>query len=107
VAVVQQAIEDRGRDDGIAEDRAPFPDRAVGGDQQAAALVAPRDKLEEVRGVGLEGQIRETTRTPARDPGVKPSPSVSPSSCRIHCPGAFEEEAAPYLAAADSAERAD
>src|SRR3546814_744335 len=40
LAVVQQAIEDRGGDDGIAEHAAPFPDRAVAGDQHAAALVA-------------------------------------------------------------------
>src|SRR5215472_2242142 len=36
------------------------PDRAVAGDQQRAALVAPRHQLEEqMRGVGLERQIAE------------------------------------------------
>ena len=38
----------------------PLAERAIGGDQQAAALVAPRDALEEqVGGVGLEGQVAE------------------------------------------------
>ena len=40
VAVVQQAIEDPGRDDRVPEDAAPFADGAVGGDEHGAALVA-------------------------------------------------------------------
>ncbi len=38
LAVVQEAVEDRGCDDGVAEHGAPFADRAVAGDEQAAAL---------------------------------------------------------------------
>jgi hypothetical protein len=38
VAVMKQPIEDGGGDDGIAEDGTPLADRAVGGDQQAAAI---------------------------------------------------------------------
>src|SRR6185312_1314168 len=45
---------------GIAEHSAPLADRAIAGEQQAAALVAARDELEEeMRGVGLEWQIAE------------------------------------------------
>lgn len=58
MAVMEQAIEDGGSDDGIAEHGAPLADRAVGGDEQAAALVAPRHELEEqVGGIGIEGQM--------------------------------------------------
>ena len=57
---VEQAVEDGGGEDGIAEHGVPLADRAVGGDEQAAALVAARDELEEqMRGVGLERQVAE------------------------------------------------
>ena len=57
MAVVEQAIEDGGRHDRIAEDGAPFADRAVRGDQHAAAFVTARDELEEeMRRIGLEWQ---------------------------------------------------
>ena len=60
MAVVEKAIEDRSRHHGVAEHATPLPDRAVGGDQHRAALIAPRHELEEeVRGVRLEGQIAE------------------------------------------------
>jgi hypothetical protein len=36
----------------------PFADGTVGGDQRAAAVVARADELEEqMRGIGLEGQM--------------------------------------------------
>ena len=60
VAVVKQPIEDRGSHDGVAEDRAPFADRAIRGHQHRPALVASRHELEEqMRGIWLEGQIAE------------------------------------------------
>ena len=60
VAVVEQSIEDGGRDDGIAKDRAPFSHGPVGGHEHGAALIAAADELEEqMRGVGLERQIAE------------------------------------------------
>jgi hypothetical protein len=40
LAVMEQPVEDGGGDDRIAEDGAPFADRAIRGDQHAAALVA-------------------------------------------------------------------
>ena len=60
VTVVQQPVEYRRGDHRVAEHLAPFADRTVRRDQDAAALVAPRDELEEqVRGVRLEGQVAE------------------------------------------------
>lgn len=47
VAVMQQAVENRGGEDLIAEDGAPLRDELIGGDEQAAALVAPSDQLKE------------------------------------------------------------
>jgi hypothetical protein len=45
--VVQQAVQEGCRDDGIAEDLAPFGKAAVGGEDHGAALVAGVDELEE------------------------------------------------------------
>ena len=45
--VVKQPIEQRGGDDGIAEDLAPFGKAAVRGEDHGAALVASIDELEE------------------------------------------------------------
>jgi hypothetical protein len=60
MTVVKQPIEDRGCDHGIPEDRAPFPDRPVRGDEHGAALVTPADQLEEqVSGIRLERQVTE------------------------------------------------
>jgi hypothetical protein len=44
---MQQAVENRGGEDLIAEDGAPLRDELIGGDEQAAALVAPSDQLKE------------------------------------------------------------
>lgn len=58
--MVQQAVQDRGGNHGIAEHAAPFSNRAVRGDQDRSLLIAARDQLEEqVRGIGLEGQIAQ------------------------------------------------
>jgi len=57
---MQQPIEDRRSEDVIAEDLAPLTDKLVGGDEQAALLVAASDELEEeMRRSLLEGQIAE------------------------------------------------
>ena len=42
--VVQQAVQDSGGDHRITKHAAPFPGRAVGGDQDLPPLVAPRDQ---------------------------------------------------------------
>lgn len=61
MAVMQESVQDRGGDHGVAEYRAPFSDRAVAGHehhQPRSALVAPTHQLEEqVSGVRLEGQV--------------------------------------------------
>jgi hypothetical protein len=45
--VVKQPIEQRGGDNGIAEDLAPFGEATVGSENHSAALVASIDELEE------------------------------------------------------------
>ncbi len=60
VAVVQQAVQDGGRHDLVAQHRAPVAHGAIGGEQDAAALVAAADQLEQqVRRRGFERQIAE------------------------------------------------
>ncbi len=60
MAVVQQPVEDRGGDDGIAEHVAPLAGSEIAGDEDAAALVAATDELEhQVSSVGLERQVAE------------------------------------------------
>ena len=52
--VMQQAIEDRARDHGIAEDLAPRTEALIAGQEDRAPLVATRDELEEEIRPGLE-----------------------------------------------------
>ena len=58
---MKQAVEDRGRQHFIAgQDHWPIPDAFVGGDQDAAALVAVADEPEELAGLlpgGLEADL--------------------------------------------------
>ena len=56
--VVEQAVEERGGDDGIAEDVAPLGEAAVGGEDHGALLVAGVDGLEEQVGAAAgDGQV--------------------------------------------------
>ena len=58
--MVEQAVEQRSGDDGIAEDVAPFGEAAVGGEDHGAALVAGGDQLEEqVAAAGDDQQIAD------------------------------------------------
>jgi hypothetical protein len=60
MAVMKQAIEDRGRDHGIAEHVPPFADRSIGRDQNAAPFVTAADQLEEqMRRFRLEREITQ------------------------------------------------
>jgi hypothetical protein len=60
VTVVEHAVEHGRCDHLVAEDVTPLRDGLVGGEEQAAALVAPPDQLEEqVRGLLLQGQVAE------------------------------------------------
>ena len=56
--MVQQAVEDRAGDHGVAEDLAPGAETLVAGDDDRAALVAARDQLEEQIGaLAVDRQI--------------------------------------------------
>src|SRR6516164_1330991 len=60
VAVMGQAVEQRGRHFGIAEHARPFPKRKIGGDDDGGALVKPADEVEQKLTAGLcERQIAE------------------------------------------------
>ena len=60
IAVVGEAIEQRGRHLGITEDARPFTECEVGGDDDRGALVEPADEVEQELSSGLsEGQIAE------------------------------------------------
>ena len=60
VAVMGQAIEQRGRHLGVREDARPFPEGQIGGHQHRGALVEPADEVEQELAAGLsEGQIAE------------------------------------------------
>jgi hypothetical protein len=57
---MEQAIEDRGGEDVVAEDRAPLRDDLIGGDQEAAAFVPASDELEkERRAASFKRQVAE------------------------------------------------
>src|SRR5262249_21130327 len=56
--VVEDAVQDRGGDDPVAEDLSPAPKALVTGQDHGAALVAAADELEEqVGALAVDGQI--------------------------------------------------
>lgn len=58
--MVQKAIEQRGGDDGIAEDVTPFGEAAVGGEDHGALLVSGIDELEEeIATAGNDRQVAD------------------------------------------------
>ena len=58
--VVEEAIEDGRRDDGIAEDLAPRAEALVAGQDDGAALVATGDELEEeVGAVAIDRDVAD------------------------------------------------
>ena len=60
VAVVGQAIEQRGGHLGVTEYGGPFAEGEIGGDDDRGALVEAADKVEQELAAGLgEGQIAE------------------------------------------------
>ncbi len=60
MGVVDQAVDQGGRDHGVAEDLAPGLEATVRGDDDRAALVAPGDQGEEqVGGLALERQVAD------------------------------------------------
>src|ERR1700677_888141 len=60
IAVVGQAIEQRGGHLGVGEDARPFAEGEIGGDDDRGALVEPADEVEQELATGLgERQIAE------------------------------------------------
>ena len=60
VAVMGEAVEQRGGHLGVAEDARPFAEGEVGGDDDRGLLVEPADQVEQQLAAGLgEGQIAE------------------------------------------------
>ena len=60
VAVMGQAVEQRGRHLGVAEHAGPFAEGEIGGDDDGGALVEPADEVEQKLAAGLsERQIAE------------------------------------------------
>ena len=60
VAVVGEPIEERGCHLGVTEDRGPFAEGKVGGDDHRSLLVEPADEMEQELAAGLgERQIAE------------------------------------------------
>jgi len=58
--VVQQAIQQRRGDNGIAEDLTPFGEAAVGCEDHGALFIAGVDELEEqIAAAGRDGQIAD------------------------------------------------
>ena len=58
--VVKKSVQQRGRDDWIAENLAPFGEAAIRGQDHGALLVAGVDQLEEqVAGAGADGEIAD------------------------------------------------
>ena len=60
MGVVNEAVDERGGDHGVAEDFAPGFEAAVAGEDDRAAFVAARDEREEqVRGLAFQGQVAD------------------------------------------------
>jgi len=60
VAVVSEAIQQRGRHFGVGEDAGPFAEGQIGGDDDRGTLIKPIDEVEQELAAGLgEGQITE------------------------------------------------
>ena len=71
--VVEQAIEQRGGDHGIAEDLAPFGKASVGGEDHGAAFVAGVDQLkEQVPAAGDDGEVADLVDDQQLGPAEEP-----------------------------------
>ena len=70
LAVVREAIQERGGHLGVAEDRRPFGEGQVGGEDDRGALVEPTDEVEQQLTSGLgEGQVAELVEDDEIAPG--------------------------------------
>lgn len=65
--MVQQPVEQRGRDDGTAEDLAPFGEARVGGEDHGALLIAGVDEQEEqIAAAGHDWQVADLVHDETR-----------------------------------------
>ena len=70
IALVGQAVEQRGGHLGIAEHAGPFTEREIGGDYDGGALVKPADEMEQQLAAGLgERQVAEFVEDNEVHPG--------------------------------------
>ena len=68
--MVREAVEERGGHLGVAEDRRPFAEGQIGGDDDRGALVEPADEMEQQLAPGLsERQIAEFVEDDEIAPG--------------------------------------
>ena len=80
VAVVSQAVEQRGRHLGVAEHARPFTEREIGGDDDGGALVEPADEMEQQLSAGLgERQVAEFVEDDEVHPGQMLGDTTLPS----------------------------
>ena len=92
VGVVNEAVDERGGDHGVAEDLAPGLEAAVAGDDDRASFVAAGDQGEEqVRGLALEREVadlvddQEAVALQAPQLGVERVAVLGCSRRSIHC----------------------
>ena len=70
VAMVGQAVEQRGGHLGVAKHAGPFAERKVGGDDDGRALIEPADQMEQQLAAGLgERQVAEFVEDDEVHPG--------------------------------------
>src|SRR6266566_7155773 len=80
VAVVGQAVEQRGRHLGVAEHTGPFAEGEIGGDEDGRALVEPADEMEQKLAAGLrERQVAELIEDDEVQPGQMLGDTTLPS----------------------------
>src|SRR5215211_5223684 len=78
--MVQEAVEQRSRDDGIAKDLAPFGKAAIGGEDQGSLLVAGVDQLEEeVAATGHDRQVADLVDDQESGSAEEPDPLLQMS----------------------------
>src|SRR5438552_19106501 len=80
VAVVGQAVEQRGRHLGVAEHTGPFAEGEIGGDEDGRALVEPADEMEQKLAAGLrERKVAELIEDDEVQPGQMLGDTTLPS----------------------------
>src|ERR1700736_3634484 len=91
VAVVSQAIEQRGRHLGVAEHAGPFTEGEIGGDDDGRSLVEPADEVEQQLAAGLsERQVAELVEDDEVDPGQMLGDATLPSVAGLDLQAADE-----------------